>query len=297
MAYELTHRTEYRYPAPVSASYGEVIMMPRDLPGQRCLRRELVIEPEPHDLRERQDFFGNRATYFAVLAEHTRLAVTANSVVEVAGRGLSPDQLHSEHSWEADRERLRTGTDQLSLDARQFVLDSPRITSSSRLVAYASASFRPGRGLLEATVDLCSRVHRDFTFQPGATHVTSTIDEVFDSRAGVCQDFAHLAIGCLRSLGLPARYVSGYLETIPPPGEDRLAGADVSHAWLSVFTPDLGWVDVDPTNDQLLDDRYVTTAWGRDYADVTPLKGVIFTDGEGHTMSVSVDMVAVPDPA
>jgi transglutaminase-like putative cysteine protease len=297
MDYQLTHHTEYRYPATVSASYGEAIMMPRDLPGQRCVRRELVIDPEPHDLRERQDFFGNRATYFAVLAEHTRLAVTANSLVQVDGRGFSPDELRSEQSWEVDRERLRTGADEATLDSRQFVLDSPRITSSSRLVAYASASFRPGRSLLEATVDLSSRIHRDFTFQPGATHVTSTIDEVFDSRAGVCQDFAHLAIGCLRSLGLPARYVSGYLETIPPPGKERLVGADVSHAWLSVFSPDVGWVDVDPTNDKLVDDRYVTAAWGRDYADVTPLKGVIFTDGEGHTMSVSVDMVVVPSPA
>jgi transglutaminase-like putative cysteine protease len=314
MAYQVTHRTEYHYPAPVSASFGEVVMMPRDLPGQVCLRRSLSIEPRPRDLRERLDFFGNRTTYFAVLAEHTRLSVTATSLVRVSGRGLAEPGRTTGPRWEHARQQLRTdstggtaskrgtdrgpGGDAGALDARQFVLDSPRVATSARLAGYAAESFRPGRPLLDSAVELSSRIHQDFEFRPGATAVTTTIEEVLDRRAGVCQDFAHVAIGCLRSLGLAARYVSGYLETVPPPGRERLVGADVSHAWVSLYVPGTGWVDVDPTNDQLINDRYVTTAWGRDYSDVAPLKGVIYTDGEGHEMQVSVDVmpVEVADP-
>lgn len=288
-SYQVTHRTEYRYPATVSSSFGQVVLLPRDLPGQSCLRRSLVIDPEPHDLRERLDFFGNRVAYFAVLAPHTTLSVTATSVVRVNARP-GPDELTAP-GWEQARDRLRGGDDPQDRDARQFVLDSPKVAGSTDLVEYAAPSLRPGRSVLAAAVDLSSRIHRDFEYLPGATKVSTTIGEVLRARAGVCQDFAHLAIGCLRSLGLAARYVSGYLETIPPPGKARLIGADVSHAWFSVFVPDAGWVDLDPTNDKLVDDRYVTTAWGRDYSDVAPLKGVIFTDGDGHELRVSVDVL------
>ncbi|HEX4249939.1 MAG TPA: transglutaminase family protein [Pseudonocardia sp.] len=294
MAYEVTHRTEYRYPSTVSSSFGEIVMLPRELAGQSCLRSELTIDPEPHDLRERLDFFGNRTAYFAVLAPHTRLSVTATSLVRVHDRQVQPS-VESERPWEraSDRGAL---ADPDVLDASQFVLDSPLVTSSEQLAEYAAPSFPPGRPVLAAVVDLSSRIHRDFEFLPGVTEVKTTIEEVFARRAGVCQDFAHVAIGCLRSLGLAARYVSGYLETRPPPGQARLAGADVSHAWVSVFVPGAGWADVDPTNDQLVNDRYVTTAWGRDYTDVPPLKGVIFTQGDVQEMRVSVDVIPVPDP-
>ncbi len=292
VAYEVTHRTEYRYSSTVSASFGEIIMLPRDLPGQACLRSQLTIDPQPHDLRERLDFFGNRTTSFAVLAPHTRLCVSAVSLVQVSGRlvagiGAVP--------WEKVRDGIRTDPGDEALDARQFVLDSPLVRISDDLAAYATPSFPAGRPLLAAAVDLASRIHRDFTYDPGATHVTTTIEEVLESRTGVCQDFAHLATGCLRSLGLAARYVSGYLETEPPPGRERLAGADASHAWVSVFMSG-AWVGVDPTNDQLVDDRYITTAWGRDYADVAPLKGVIFTQAEDHDLHVTVDVLPVDPP-
>jgi transglutaminase-like putative cysteine protease len=292
MAYEVTHRTEYRYPSTVSSSFGEIVMLPRDLAGQACLRSELTIDPAPHDLRERRDFCGNRTTYFAVLAPHTRLSVTATSLVRVRDRQVRPSP-ESELPWERARERSLDGE---SLDASQFVLDSPLVAISEQLAEYAAPSFEPGRPVLASVVDLSSRIHRDFEFLPGVTEVKTTIEEVFARRAGVCQDFAHVAIGCLRSLGLAARYVSGYLETRPPPGQARLAGADVSHAWVSVFVPGAGWADVDPTNDQLVNDRYVTTAWGRDYTDVPPLKGVIFTQGDVQEMRVSVDVIPVPDP-
>jgi len=295
MAYEVTHRTEYRYPSTVSSSFGEIVMLPRELAGQSCLRSALTIEPEPHDLRERLDFFGNRTAYFAVLAPHTRLSVTAVSLVRVHDRQAQPS-LAFETGWEQARDRLRTGTDDDLLDARQFVLDSPLVTITEQLGEYAAPSFPSGRPVLDAVTELSSRIYRDFKFLPGVTEVKTTIEEVFARRAGVCQDFAHVAIGCLRSLGLAARYVSGYLETRPPPGRPRLAGADVSHAWVSVFVPGSGWADIDPTNDQLVNDRYVTTAWGRDYTDVPPLKGVIFTQGDVQDLKVSVDVIPVPDP-
>ncbi|MDT7629485.1 MAG: hypothetical protein QOI50_1415 [Pseudonocardiales bacterium] len=295
MAYEVTHRTEYRYPSTVSSSFGEIIMLPRDLPGQACVRSELVIDPAPHDLRQRIDFFGNRVAYFAVLAPHTRLSVTATSLVRVHGR-LAEASPALEIGWEQARDQLRADTVGELLEARQFVLDSPLVTLSEQLAEYAAQSFPPGQPVLAAVTDLASRIYRDFEFLPGATEVKTTIDEVFARRAGVCQDFAHVAIGCLRSLGLAARYVSGYLETRPPPGKARIAGADVSHAWVSAFVPGAGWVDVDPTNDQLVNDRYVTTAWGRDYTDVPPLKGVIFTEGDVQDLRVSVDVIPVDDP-
>jgi transglutaminase-like putative cysteine protease len=301
--YRVTHRTEYRYPSTVSSSFGELVILPRDRPGQTCLRSTLDIHPKPNDVRERLDFFGNRTTYFAVLAPHTRLSVTATSIIRVAAPPpAEPDGGPAQPAdWHAARDRLRDArgsgpdADPDALDARQFVLGSPLVELSPALADYAAPSFPAGAGVLDAAVDLSSRIHRDFRYLPGVTEVTSTIDEVLAQRAGVCQDFAHLAIGCLRSLGLAARYVSGYLETVPPPGQERLEGADASHAWFSVFVPGSGWVDVDPTNDQLTDDRYITTAWGRDYTDVPPVKGVIFTRGDRQELRVSVDVVRLPD--
>ena len=292
MAYEITHRTEYRYSSTVSSSFGEIVMLPRDLPSQVCVHSQLTIDPKPHDLRERFDFFGNRVAYFAVLAPHTRLSVTASCLVQINGR-RSELAGAGETPWEQVRDRIRAGLDADALDACQFVLDSPLVTISEQLVGYATPSFPAGRPMLAALRDLSSRIYRDFDYVPGATGVTTTIEEVFERKAGVCQDFAHLAVGCLRSLGLAARYVSGYLETQPPPGMARLAGVDRSHAWVSAFVPDAGWVDTDPTNDQLVNDRYVTTAWGRDYADVPPVKGVIFTQSDKHELTVAVDVVPV----
>jgi transglutaminase-like putative cysteine protease len=181
------------------------------------------------------------------------------------------------------------------VEARQFCLDSPLAASSLGLAEYGRASFRAGRPVLDALEDLAQRIYTDFAYTPGATSVTTSAEEVLVKRSGVCQDFAHLAIGCLRSLGMAARYVSGYLETDPPPGRPRMQGADVSHAWASLFVPEAGWVDVDPTNNQLVNDRYITTAWGRDYGDVPPLKGVIFTEGTSHDLEVVVDVIRLPE--
>jgi transglutaminase-like putative cysteine protease len=279
----------------VSSSYGEIHLLPRDLAEQRCHSTVVKIDPVPDDYRDRIDFFGNRVGSFAIHRPHRHLTVTATSVVDVSGRSATLPML-ADQPWEDVAADVRRTASVETLDARQYVLESPQVTLSDQLRDYAVGSFHSGRGLLDAVGDLMERIHGDFEFEPGATSVTTTLDEVFEVRAGVCQDFAHLSIACLRSVGLPARYVSGYLETQPPPGQVRLVGADVSHAWASVFVPAIGWVDLDPTNNQFVNDRYVTVGWGRDYSDVPPLKGVIFTEGETHELKVTVDVVPIgPD--
>jgi transglutaminase-like putative cysteine protease len=291
VTYDVVHVTQYTYDSEVSASYGQVHLLPRETPRQVCTDSAVQIDPEPSDFRERVDFFGNRAVYFSIRQTHARLTVTSTSRVEVQGRPVFP---RSGPSWEEVRDRLGALPSDIELDVRQFALPSPLVCLSPAVDAYAAPSFAPGRPLLEAAADLCSRIHAGFRYRPGATSVTTGLDEVIEGAEGVCQDFAQLAIGCFRARGLAARYVSGYLETRPPPGRPRRQGADVSHAWVSVFVPDLGWVDIDPTNDQFVNEHYVITAWGRDYSDVPPLKGVIFTEGTGHELEVTVDIIPVP---
>ena len=290
--YEVTHRTEYRYEAEVSDSYGQLHLLPRNLPGQRCHAAEVVVDPAPEDYRERLDYFGNRVSYLAIHRPHRALTVTATSVVEVDDRpsGLS---LFGSRPWEQARDAVRDAQVLDPLDALQYVLDSPLVEASPAFGDYAQATFTPGRPLLEAVTEICNRINTDFEYKPGSTSVTTPLTDVFAQREGVCQDFAHVGIACLRSIGLPARYVSGYLETDPPPGRPKLKGADGSHAWMSVLVPQAGWLDVDPTNDQLASNRYVVTAYGRDYSDVPPLSGVIYTKGKTESLRVVVDVVSV----
>jgi transglutaminase-like putative cysteine protease len=287
--YRVTHQTEYRYASEVSASYGEIHLLPRDVPGQRTGSTSVLIDPPPHDLRHRVDLFGNRTGFFTVLTPHRSLVVKTISVVEVDQRpGGAPT---SSVPWEDART--------VPWDVVEFRLDSPRVARSPALADLAAPSFAAGRPLVDAMADLCHRIHEGFAYEPGATDVRTTIDQVLERRAGVCQDFAHLYIGCLRAMGLAARYVSGYLETDPPPGREKLQGADQSHAWASVWLPAPGgagggtWVDIDPTNDVFVGDRHIVTAWGRDYTDVTPLKGVIYTAGSRHELDVRVDVERV----
>lgn len=288
--FRVSHRTTYTYDGPVSVSFGEAHLLPRDTTTQRVRSAQLSIEPIPGQMRERRDYFGNRTHYFELAAEHARLVVTATSEVEVT-RADTASQLLADQPWESVRDRLTGGpADAELVAAREFTLDSPQAPATRAAAAYAVPSFRPGRSILDAVADLSTRIHRHFEFRSGATTVGTPVDHVLARRRGVCQDFAHITISALRSFGLAARYVSGYLETDPPPGQPKLQGADVSHAWPSVYVPDIGWVDIDPTNDQFVGDRYVTTAWGRDYGDVAPLKGVIFTDGDTQSLQVNVDV-------
>jgi transglutaminase-like putative cysteine protease len=285
-SYRVTHRTSYAYESDVTSSYGQLHLLPRDAPGQRCLSSEVDVVPAPSVLRERADFFGNRVSYFWIHEPHLELTVTTTSVVQVDERphGLS---LLSGESWEEARDSP------FDLDAVQFLLDSPLVAASDVYRSYAQESFTAGRSLIDAVSALCAQIHADFEYKPGSTSVATPLAEAFEKRTGVCQDFAHMGIACLRSLGLPARYVSGYLETDPPPGRAKLTGVDGSHAWLSVLVPGGGWLDVDPTNDQFTNDRYVITAFGRDYGDVPPLNGVIYTEGKTESLKVAVDVVAL----
>jgi transglutaminase-like putative cysteine protease len=285
--YRVVHTTEYTYSDDVSVSYGRAHLLPRSVPGQRVRSGEVRVDPDPDELRSHVDFFGNVATYYAVRRPHRRLRVTADCSVVVARTPPDPAALDA-LGWEAARDAQAgdPGT-------RGDLLASPLVRVTSGVTDYAAASFQPGRRLGVALVDLLARIHTDFEYVSGATTVRTTLSELLHKRQGVCQDFAHFAVGCLRSVGLPARYVSGYLETAPPPGQPKLVGADASHAWAAVHVPELGWVSLDPTNNQLVDDSYVTSAWGRDYTDVPPLKGVILTHATESTMTVSVDVTRV----
>jgi transglutaminase-like putative cysteine protease len=288
--YQVSHKTSYHYDDVVSASYGQIHLLPRDGPNQTCLDSIASIDPLPADQREHVDFFGNRFVYFEIVSPHRDLIVTTTSTVEVGGR---QDHLSMVAGQPWEEARLAGPLQPEAIDTVQFVLDSPLASVSPEVAAYASPSFSPGRPVLEALVELGERIHGDLQYEPGATSVATTAAEALAGRAGVCQDLAHVMIACLRSLGLAARYVSGYIETDPPPGEARRIGADMSHAWAALLVPAVGWVDFDPTNRQLINDRYVTAAWGRDYRGIPPLKGVIFTDGTKHELEVSVSVVRV----
>lgn len=288
MKYQVTHTTEYQYSAPVTQCHNIGRLLPRDSGRQTCGPSELTIEPPPDDYREHRDFYGNRTCYFAIHRGHTTLTVTATSEVEVVPE---EGQLNfsQDSSWEDVRRHLQSSNSSEILDARQYLLDSPMISAVHELAWYGDPSFPKGRPLTAAVRDLMERIHRDFAYDPEFTTLATPLSQVLKHRRGVCQDFAHLAIGCLRARGLAARYVSGYIETLPPPGKEHLVGADASHAWFSVYVPNTGWLDYDPTNNQMPMDRHITVAWGRDYTDVTPLKGVIFGGGE-HELKVSVDV-------
>lgn len=288
MRYRVTHTTRYEYADSVGQSCHEARLLPRACPGQTLLGSRLEISPRESDFRVRQDFFGNAVAYFTIPEPHQSFTVTAVSEIELSARAPQLDLRPGQH-WEAVRETLRLERGEVALHARQYLLDSPFIAASRDLAAYAGPSFHPGRPLVEAVHDLMQRIHRDFVFDPEFTTLATPLATVLEHKRGVCQDFAQLAIGCIRSLGLAARYVSGYIETLPPPGGHKLVGADASHAWFSVFLPEAGWMDFDPTNNQVPADQHITVAWGRDYGDVAPLKGVIF-GGRNHEMQVSVEV-------
>ncbi len=288
MRYRIIHTTSYEYSGLVGHSYNEARLLPRECQHQNLISARLEITPKESDFRVRKDFFGNTIAYFAITEPHNIFTITAISEVEVLGNVRQLD-LSRSTSWEDVKEILQQDKHTEVLDARQYTLDSPYIITSPDLAAYAQPSFTQGRPLFEAVYDLMQRIHRDFTFDPEFTTLSTPVQTVLEHRRGVCQDFAHLAIGCIRSYGLAARYVSGYIETLPPPGQEKLVGSDASHAWISVYLPDAGWMDFDPTNNQIPGDQHITVAWGRGYGDVTPLKGVVF-GGQNHELKVSVDV-------
>lgn len=289
MNYRVVHTTEYAYSDLVSQCHNLAHLRPRETASQRCLEHHIVVDPPPSDYSERLDFFENPVTYFSVYVPHHNLTVTATSLFQ-----LDDDSgqlaFYEGMTWETVRDRLSQAPDDDTQGVRQYCLDSPLVAVDRDMVEYAVPSFPAERPILDAVLDLMGRIHHEFAYDPGFSSVSTPVREVFENRRGVCQDFAHLSIACLRGMGLAARYVSGYLETLPPPGAARVIGADASHAWFSVYVPDVGWLDFDPTNNQMPMGQHMTTAWGRDFSDVTPLKGVIFGGGQGHSIRVSVDV-------
>lgn len=293
MKYHVWHRTTYTYDEVVTDSLGVGYLTPRAMPSQSMTGHEVSVEPFPADFNQTVDLYGNTSTYFQVRTPHTELVVLAKSEVE----SVVPeyDSMALAQAWETCRPAERP--DALDgWEAVDFLLPSPQVAHAGVAHAYAAESLRPGRPVGEAITELMGRVHADFEYKVGATTVTSTVADVVAKRAGVCQDFAHLMLAGLRSHGLAGRYVSGYLATTPPPGKPRLVGADASHAWVAVWIPGPDgtqsglWFAVDPTNDQRVDDRYVTVAWGRDYGDVPPLKGVIHSEARKSTLKVEVEV-------
>ena len=290
MVYKISHRTRYKYVHPVSVGNHVACLKPRSYAQNQLVRNTVRISPEPHTLTERTDYFGNTLWFFTIQEPHQELVVESSS--EVLRDGFARPAERASLPWEASAVDLSQDHAQEGLDASQYQFESPRIRILPEFAAYARESFTPGRDLREAVVELTSRIHRDFRFDSKVTTVRTTPEEVFKKRGGVCQDFAQVQIACLRSIHLAARYVSGYLRTYPPPGRPRLIGADASHAWLSVYCRGAGWLDMDPTNDVAPTDGHVTVAWGRDYGDVSPLRGLILGGG-GHSLEVEVDMEPV----
>jgi transglutaminase-like putative cysteine protease len=286
MHYKIAHTTTYTYSEAVPVCHNEVHLTPRETSVQSCLYNRLVIRPTPTTIDHRRDFFGNPVAFFAVQEGHSRLQVTAVSKVR-----LQPQQPpESTPAWEKIRDWTAAASSDSWLEAARFLFDSPHVRTSQALAEFAAPSFPAGRPILEAAVDLNRRIHAEFQYDPEATTIHTPLDELLALRRGVCQDFAHIEIGALRSLGLPARYVSGYLLTQPPPGRPRLVGADASHAWVGVCYGQSQWIDLDPTNDLIPSADHITLAWGRDYSDVCPIKGV-FVGGGQHRMQVSVDVL------
>jgi transglutaminase-like putative cysteine protease len=289
MLYNVSHTTTYLYTDPVSLCHNLVHLRPRPGPRQTCHQSTLFVQPEPRAWEYLQDYFGNPINLFTIQEPHKKLSIVAKHRIEVAP---VPNLLLADSfAWEKARDWLRAERTPTALEAYQFAFDSHYIQRNADLRAYAEPSFPPGRPILEAVMDLTRRIHREFRYDAKATSIATPLGEVLAHRHGVCQDFAHLEIGCLRSLGLAARYVSGYLQTKQPAGRERLIGADASHAWISVFCPNVGWVEFDPTNNMIPSDQHITIAWGRDYDDISPVKGVILGGGT-HAMSIAVDVAA-----
>ncbi|MES2647137.1 MAG: transglutaminase family protein [Bacteroidota bacterium] len=290
MNYQVTHTTAYTYKQAVSLCHNIARLIPRDTVNQVCKTVSVIISPQPDVVNEYLDFFGNKVMYFAVQEEHEKLTVTVSSEITRHPHSKELNE-NSNMPWEKIRQLVLLPSKD-NFEARQFIAQTTMTAGNGSIEAFARQSFTDGRPVFEATLDLTKRIYAEFEFKPGFSTIATPVDEIIEARKGVCQDFAHLAIACLRSIGLPARYISGYIETLPPPGVVKLTGVDASHAWFAIYIPGVGWLDFDPTNNQVPDLQHITIGWGRDYADIAPLKGVILSSGK-HKLDVSVDVKRV----
>lgn len=288
MIFEVSHKTLYRYSSPVAQSHHLIHLAPRPHERQEINRHSIMVEPAPASRVDYTDGFGNPASILTIEQDHSELLIHSRSQIEV----LPPPNAHltGTASWSKLASSLGAGSGPHDLDVLQYTCASRYARPAPDVYGYALPSFAPGRPVLDAVMELMNRIYEDFTYDSGATDISTELSELLQTRRGVCQDFAHLAIACLRSFALPARYVSGYLLTQPPPGQPKLMGADASHAWISAWAPETGWVDFDPTNNLIPSDGHITIAYGRDYHDVSPIAGVLLGGGE-HRVEVAVDVI------
>jgi len=289
MIFEIKHITTYQYQEYVSLCHNLAMLTPRNTRNQICHESHITIHPVPEVLDEHLDFFGNKVFYFVVEQEHNKLTVTVISRVEKIVP--EPALAVAEISWEAALELMNNPGEE-ELEIKQFAGSTDFTNPDDRIRDFAMVSFRPDRPLFDVVIELMQRIHYEFSFTPGFTTVSTPLATVMKERKGVCQDFAHLAISCIHAMGLPARYVSGYIETHAPAGKEKLTGVDASHAWFSVYIPGMGWVDFDPTNNKIPTEQYIIVGWGRDYFDIVPLKGVIMSSSP-HKLKVAVDVKRV----
>ena len=289
--YHVLHETHHGYQRSVTLSQQMLHMTPRVFAHQEVISHQVQVTPAPQEWAEHLDYFGNVCRVFTLGTPHRALVVRGSATVALLRR---PDvsTLAVSPAWEDTRAMMRNVL--LAREPLQYMYESPHVMCSAELAHYAMPSFTVGRPLLEAAYDLTQRIYHDFEFDDEATTISTPLHEVLTGRRGVCQDFAHLMIGCLRSIGLAARYVSGYILTMPPPGQPRMVGADASHAWVSVYCSNAGWVDFDPTNRRLVQDEHITLGWGRDFSDVTPMRGTVLGGGE-QNLDVSVTVTPLAE--
>jgi len=285
--YKVSHITEYTYDNEASLCHNIMYKTPMESHFQQVIDFRYEISPEPSYIVKRRDFFGNEMIYFSVDKAHEKLTIKGISHVRLRDPDWIRIKEEKTASWEEVVRWLQSSS--ASGDIKQFYLESEFVPILDGITEYALQSFTPGRPLFEAVNELNSRINRDFAFTPGFTDISTPLEKVFSSRKGVCQDFAHFGLACLRSVGLAAKYMSGYIETLPPPGKPKLVGADASHAWIAVYIPDWGWVEFDSTNNLVVKNEHIRVASGRDFSDVTPVKGIVYSSGE-QTLAVKVDV-------
>jgi transglutaminase-like putative cysteine protease len=289
MRYKVAHTTNYKYAARVTHCYNLANLIPKNTVRQKCLNSKIIVSPKPIHANKRIDYFGNQSYQFEIQTAHTDLIIRSESQIEILETSSLLNLDLGMNYGDALDYFNKAPTFQV-IRAKEFILDSPMIKTNDAIEAYARSSFSLSRPLNSCVTELTKRIFDDFTYTPGYTTIATPLSEVLEHKRGVCQDFAHLQIACLRAMGIPAKYVSGYMETLPPPGQEKLVGADATHAWLAYFSPEEGWIEYDPTNNLRAGSQHIVTAEGRDYYDVTPIKGVIFGGGKGPILEISVDV-------
>lgn len=291
MKYKVRHYTEYSYRDPVSICHNRVCLTPLNMPQHECLHTEIKVVPAPDEISHRTDFFGNTVSFFSIYTEHHKLKISSSSIVKVEHR-INADRAYGSTVLWQDTLQLQKQSSESDAEIIQYTLPSHHVPYSESIRQFANDCFVEGATLWNACNALMQKIYSTLEFKPGFTTVNTPVEFVIKSGKGVCQDFAHLMIACLRNVGLAARYVSGYIETVPPPGKEKLVGTDASHAWVSVYFPDIGWVEFDPTNGLLPTYKHITVAYGRDYHDVAPIKGIVFSSGK-QKLTVKVDVEAM----